>query len=238
MKILKYKEHAELLLKSSELVTSLLNAEFIKEENLFSDDKAIIYFKKISETLNFNYNIVTFLKDSIHLLYPVIEKLIDNNNFNIEKSFENILLLTLAATCVSYLESVGNPTGNATVSKDDIRTILEELKLKGIGNGIVRKITKCLKSITDIIKDVFKNTSQFKINGFYDIVSNSKAFNKIIAAVLMFVIKHKIDIDSLPNSFATMGMVISKELAKKGMDYFSNSKLFKNKKNINYEQKH
>src|SRR5581483_12214645 len=109
------------------------------------------FLKKITKDLNLNVRLIATFGATITALQPIISELITNSKLDIEINSEKIMLLTLASICVVMLEDKKNPDENL---RKNCRTMLEELKLNGIGNGIVKKccdVIRCIKSIFTLI---------------------------------------------------------------------------------------
>ena len=88
-------------------------------------------------------------------MYPIVDGLIKNGVLKVEPTMENIVLVSIAALTITYLEESKNKVGDSevpcdckikskdckncggtgmiksVVTKQDARTILEELKLRG-----------------------------------------------------------------------------------------------------------
>lgn len=70
---------------------------------------------------------------------PKVQDFVESNNFQIESNPRNLRLLTLAALVIKkYNES------NDSTLRDDSKNMLAELKLMGIGNGIVEDLVNYL----------------------------------------------------------------------------------------------
>ena len=107
------------------------------------------------------------------------------------------------------------------VTKKDTSTILEELKLRGIGNGIVKKLVKCLQAIQNIIKVIFKNTS-YVVGSLIEMFSYTAILIPTMNAISWWVGNYKFDIDSLPKNILSLGVGITGFLAKNGFNYLVN----------------
>ena len=86
------------------------------------------------------------------------------------------------------------------INKDEIKSILEELKLKGIGNGIVKKLVKCVKAIGNIAKLLYKNTP-YVITGFLDMLGYAGILIPTMNGISAVVSNYNLDLDSLVGNF-------------------------------------
>jgi hypothetical protein len=202
--------------------------------------------KSLSSDLKFNYGLVLTFGAGIKAIYPIVENLIKNGNLKIDLTPESILLLSITALAITYLEEQNNKSGDtdvicpdcngdnkkckscegkghikSIVTKNDAQTLLEELKLRGIGNGIVKKLVKCLKSIGNIVKILFKNTP-YVIRGLMEMFAYTSILIPTMNGISAMVGNYKLDLDTLPANFTSLGIGIAMFLAKNGFTYVLN----------------
>jgi len=206
--------------------------------------------KKLSQDLKFNYGLVFTFGVGVRVMYPIVEELIKNGNLKVEATTENIVLVCIAALTITYLEESKNSAGDtevpcdceekksdceicggtgmikSKVSKRDARTSLEELKLRGIGNGIVKKMVECFKFLGSILKTLFRNTP-YVINGLIDMLAYTAILVPAMNGISAIVGKYDLTIDSLMGNAAAISLGITTFLAKYGFD--SLVKKFKDK---------
>jgi len=205
--------------------------------------------KDFSKDIKFNYGLILTFGTGIKAMYPIVENLVVNENLNIEVNASNILLITLAALAITYLEENNNGVGDdkipcvcksksecdkckntgfitSKVTRADARTILEELKLRGIGNGIIKKMTECFKSIRNIIKIIFKK-SHYTINGLIDMFGYTALMVPTMNAISSLIGEYDLNMTTLPGNFLALGVGVGTFLAKRGFNYLV--KLLKDK---------
>jgi hypothetical protein len=102
-----------------------------------------------------------------------------------------------------------------------MRTILEELKLKGIGNGIVKKLVKCFNSIGGLFKILFKNTP-YLVSGFMDMFAYTSILMPTMNAVSALVGNYNLNMDTLPGNLISVGIGVTTFLAKNGLTFLIN----------------
>jgi len=119
-----------------------------------------------------------------------------------------------------------------TLSKQDAKTLLEELKLRGIGNGIIKKMVKCFKSITNLLKVIFKNTP-FVISSLIEMFAYTSILMPSMNAISSMIGTYKMDMDTLSANLASVGIGVGSFLAKSGFDYIVNKLRSKFKLKIN-----
>ena len=248
MKVLSYKQY-----QMAEDLANFIANPIINE----SDDKDTqidSILKKLSNDLRFNYGLVFTFGVGVRAMYPIVEGLITNGVLKVEPTMENIVLVSIAALTITYLEesknNVGDPevpcdckikskdckncggTGmiKSVVTKQDARTILEELKLRGIGNGIIKKMAECFKFLGNILKDLFKNTP-YIVNGLIDMLGYTSILIPAMNGISAIIGKYDITMDTLIGNTSAIVLGISIFLSKYGFDWLVNK--FKNKFGFN-----
>jgi hypothetical protein len=242
-KILKYNQHKESIIMAEELIEMIVNP---KLNESIDDDHIQKILKDLARDLKFNWGLVFIFGAGIRAMYPVVENLIKNGNLKVELNSENIILLTIAALAVTYLEEKNNKSGDETIqctdcsgpdknckscggtgiikseiNKSDTRTILEELKLRGFGNGIVKKLVSSFKSIGNLVKILFKNTP-YIISGFLDMFAYTSILIPTMNAISWMVDKYHFNMETLSMNFLSIGVGVTTLLAKGGFDYLVN----------------
>ena len=156
MKIQRFNEHSNQSSMLDDFINSL--GPIITESS--KENKYKEFEGKIIKDLKLNLSIVGTFGAGLGALYPIVEKLVKNMQLNIELTPDRVVLLTVAAFSIVYLEEKKakmNPKQEESLRKD-CKSMLEELKMAGIGNGIVKKLTDGFKSITNIFKTIAKHT--------------------------------------------------------------------------------
>lgn len=222
----------------------------IINESDSKDSQIDSVLKKLSKDLKFNYGLVFTFGVGVRVMYPVVEGLISNGSLSIEPTLENIVLICIAALTITYLEESKNNAGDSQVpcdckpkskdcevcggsgmiksivNKQDARTILEELKLRGIGNGIVKKMVECFKFLGSMFKSLFKNTP-YIVNGLIDMLAYTSILIPAMNGISAIVGKYELTIDTLIGNAAAISLGITTFLTKYGFDWLV--KKFKNK---------
>ncbi len=119
---------------------------------------------------------------------------------------------------------VGTGKQTSLVTKKDTDTLLAELKLRGIGNGIVKKVVKCLLSIGDFLKMIFKHASLI-INNFVDLFAYTSLLIPTMNAISGIINIHNFNLENLPMELAknllVFGVGVGTILAKRGFEWLS-----------------
>jgi len=200
-------EAAELFIKSFD--------DVIKESDESSFKKV---FKKVVSDLKLNTSLVLTFGTGIAACYPIVEKLMKNTgieSFNL--STESIALLTICSLTIVYLEEkkFKSAEEEAILTKDS-KSMLEELKMKGIGNGIVKKIIKTLKSIKNIFSLIGKHVGAI-VGGVVDMFGYTSLLIPIMNGILSVIGKYNLTIDTLPQNFLGLAAGIVTVITKHGV---------------------
>lgn len=244
MKVLTYNQYRI----AEDLCEFIANPIINESDNKDSQINGVL--KKLSQDLKFNYGLVFTFGVGVRVMYPIVEGLITNGTLNVEPTMENIILVSIAALTITYLEESKNKAGDpevpcdckdkpkdcdicggtgmikSIVTKQDARTILEELKLRGIGNGIIKKMVECFKFLGSIFKSLFRNTP-YVVNGLIDMLAYTSILIPAMNGISAIVGKYDLTIDTLIGNAAAISLGIMTFLTKYGFDWLV--KKFKNK---------
>lgn len=248
MKVLGYRQYQ----MAEDLSNFIANPIINESDN--TDLQIVSILKKLSNDLRFNYGLVFTFGVGVKAMYPIVEGLIRNGVLKVDLTIENIVLVSIAALTITYLEESKNKNGDkevpcdckikskdckncggtgiikSVVSKQDARTILEELKLRGIGNGIIKKMAECFKFLGNILKDLFKNTP-YIVNGLIDMLGYTSILIPAMNGISAIIGKYDITMDTLIGNTSAIVLGISIFLSKYGFDWLVNK--FKNKFGFN-----
>lgn len=168
------------------------------------------HLNDIVNTLNLNKNIIDIYNSiNFDVLFNIVKELISNDSLNVELNDKNITQSTLSLILISLkndIEKTNNLKYYKSVDdlKNDIRDILEELKLEGIGNGIIKKISTILDQIYDFFKLISKDIQINNIKTLFDIISNDKLSNTILFPIYNYIKKNNVSMSSLEKTISYM----------------------------------
>lgn len=222
MKVLKFKEYTKFDTMAEELIEMLSNPPINEDKNQDSGWKQIL--NKVFSDLGLNFALITTFGTGIAAMFPIVVELIENNNLNLDSTKENMLLLTITAVAITYLEERKNKTTKVQIDmsdqeiKENAQSLLAELKLRGIGNGIVKKVVKSFQAIGNLIKIVFKNVNNV-INGFVDMFAYTSLLLPCMNVLASFINKYSLNLDTLQGNFLSIGVGVLTIIAKNGIDY-------------------
>jgi hypothetical protein len=223
MKILRFNE----ISGSLELTEDFFKNFEYKLDESSSDEKGEIeeIIKKVKADLKLHLSLSTTFGTGIALMMPIVQNLIKNWNLNIEANRENLVLLILTSFAIIYLEhqkGLKNPDPEKLANLErDSKTLLTELKLKGIGNGIVKKLIKVFDSIVSLFNLIFKNLGVVA-KDLLDMLAYTAMLVPFINSISFIIGKYELDFDTFIGNFASLGFGITSLIAKHGIDYIIN----------------
>ena len=225
-KVLKYAEYNQSEDKALEIIEMICNPQMneSKEDTGF---KSIAL--KLSKELKFNFGLIVTFGAGIKLMIPVVSSLIKTGTFNFEMNQENLVLLTITVVAIFYLEETANKAGDvvnangekSVVTKKDAQTMLEELKMRGIGQGIVKKFVSALVAINKFFKMLFRGTP-YVVNGLLDMFGYTALLLPCMNALSMFIGKYDITIENIAANLLSLGVGVGALLAKQGVAWLVN----------------
>ena len=192
------------------------NTQIVTESK--EEDESIL--RKIVSDLNLNFRLVATFGFGIGAFLPIVNQLMKNMDLSsVELTRETIVLLTLTAISIIFLEErkPKDPEKEAQLVKDS-KSMLEELRMKGIGDGIVKKIIKCLKSAKNIFKVIGKHLGAV-VSGFMDMFAYSAIMVPIMTTLSSVINKFDLNLDTMPQNFLMLATGVGTIIAKHGISY-------------------
>jgi hypothetical protein len=214
MKIQRYTDYA----LQNEMADEFLNSfdKMIKESDGGKSYQKVA--KKVISDLKLNVSLVATFGAGIGALYPVVQGLMENMNLDsFELTTESIVLLTLAAVTITYLEEkkFKSPEEEDQLTKDS-KSMLEELKMKGFGNGIVKKLIKSLESVKNIFLIIGKHLGAV-VGSIIDMFAYTSLLIPIMNGIMAIIHKYDLNLETLPQNFLGLAVGIGTVIAKHGI---------------------
>jgi hypothetical protein len=168
--------------------------------------------------LRLNGNLSLTFGAGIKALYPIVDKLMTNMKISsIDITADKVVLLTICAFTIVYLEEKKFKDGQEEdILTKDSKSMLEELKMKGIGNGIVKKVKELFKSITGIFNLIGKHLNSV-VKGFVDMFAYTAILIPIMNGILYVVGKYDLSVNTFLENFAALTMGVGTLIAKNGI---------------------
>jgi hypothetical protein len=170
--------------------------------------------KKVLADLRLNLKFVGTFGAGIAAFYPIVESLMLNWGKNIEITPEVVVLATLCAFTIIYIEERKfKNEQEETQLTEDSKSMLEELKMKGVGNGIIKKLAKCFRSISGLFEIISKHIGSVII-GFIDMFAYTSLLIPITNGILSVVNKYNLNLETLADNLVGLTMGIGTIVAK------------------------
>lgn len=211
MRIQRFEDYS----KSEEMAYLFLNSfeQLIKESSEEEYDKIQ---KKVLRDLKINFEFIATFGAGINFLFPIVEGLLFNQG-NIEVTKEGVVLATICALGIIYLEEKKSRSQRSEEQlRKDSKSMLEELKLKGIGNGIVKKIIKAIKSINNIFTKIAKYIGKATL-GIVDMFAYTSLLIPVMNGIMAIINKYDLNLETLVQNLMGVGLGVATIVAKNGI---------------------
>jgi hypothetical protein len=214
MKIQRYTDYT----LQNEMAEEFLNSfdKMVKESDGGTSYQKVA--KKVISDLKLNVSLVATFGAGIGALYPVVQGLMENMNLD---SFiltpESIVLLTLSSVTIAYLQEKKFKSAEEEdqLTKDS-KSMLEELKMKGFGNGIVKKLIKSLESVKNIFLVIGKHIGAV-IGSIVDMFAYTSLLIPLLNGVMSIIHKYDLNLETLPQNFLGLAVGVGTIIAKHGI---------------------
>ena len=174
--------------------------------------------KKVLSDLKLDTKLVFTFGAGIGAIYPVIQNMMQNLSLSgVEMTQETTVLLTIACITIVYLEEkkFKTPEEEEKLTKDS-KSMLEELRMRGIGDGIVKKVMKSIESIKNVFAVVAKHLGAM-VGGVIDMFGYTAILIPIMNAILWIIGKYEMSVDAVIQNFFSLGVGIASRIAKHGL---------------------
>jgi hypothetical protein len=174
--------------------------------------------KKVLSDLKLDTKLVFTFGAGIGALYPVVQSMMSNLSISgVEMTQETTVLLTIACITIVYLEEkkFKTPEEEAKLTKDS-KSMLEELRMRGIGDGIVKRVMKSIESIKNVFSVVAKHLGAM-VGGVIDMFGYTAILIPIMNAILWVIGKYEMSVDAVIQNFFSLGVGIASRIAKHGL---------------------
>lgn len=174
--------------------------------------------KKVISDLKLDTKLVFTFGAGIGALYPVVQKMMENLSLSgVDMSKETTVLLTIACITIVFLEEKKfKTTEEEEKLTKDSKSMLEELRMRGIGDGIVKKVMKSIESIKNVFAVVAKHLGAM-VGGIIDMFAYTAILIPIMNAILWVIGKYEMSVDAVIQNFFSLGVGIASRIAKHGL---------------------
>lgn len=190
---------------------------------------------KVIRDLKLNASLVLTFGAGMAALYPIVQSLMSNTSLSsFEVTPESVVMLTIAAVSITFLEEKKSKSvDEEDILTKDSKSLLEELKMRGIGNGIVKKVMKVLHSIKNIFSVISKHLG-VAIGQIIDMFAYTSLLIPILNGLLSVIGKYELNFDTIIDNFIGLAMGVGTIIAKHGIMYIVSR--IKNKFNLDQKE--
>lgn len=189
----------EQFFKNEDILNDFLNNILYTDINESSkQDKKSKFevWKKIKADLNLNISIIGVFGMGITLFFPIVESLM--KGMPIEITQETVVMATIASFTIILLESKKGK--ELEQLKRDSKSLLTELKLRGVGNGIIKKIIQFINLIKDLFATIYKYSGKV-IYDITDMFIYTSLFLPLLNALAFVLGKYEMTLDTAIENF-------------------------------------
>lgn len=189
-----------------------INESNSKESESSKKSKEDRILKNIIKDLKLNFSLVGVFGAGIGAFYPIAKSLM--SRMSIEITDEVVILSTICAATIILLEEskIKSIEKQRKIIKDS-KTLLEELKLRGVGNGIIKKLITAFYSIKNIFSIIGKHIGAV-VAGFTDMFAYTSILIPVMNAINHVIGKYQFTLDNIDDNFLGLSFGIGTIAAK------------------------
>jgi hypothetical protein len=200
MRIYSYDDYSRALDLSNHFMKNITTDIILESDEETEEDDN--FLSKLTKDLKLNTALILSFGTCMELLIPIVKKLCENGEFQIELTPHNLALMTLTAVTVAYLEEEKEKGKKEKLEKDS-KSMLEELKLRGIGNGIIKKLVKALMSIGYISKLIFQHKKNI-VASFFEMLGYASLYVPVLNGIKAIIGDYNLTLDNFSNNIASL----------------------------------
>ena len=175
---------------------------------------------KITADLKINAGVIMSFGTGMDVMIPLVHRLVENGELKVDLNPETVALLTLTSITIAYLQEERDERARHRLERDS-KSLLEELKLRGIGNGIVKKVVGCLKAVGAVAKLIMRHKGHV-LTSLFEMLAYSALCVPVVSALKALVGTYHFTVDNFPNHMASLGVGLASLGAKQGIEYLRN----------------
>lgn len=210
-RVLRFGEHA----MGQDLARELV--EGAKGPHVLESDGDRGFVEKLFSDLRLNAGVILSFGTGLEIMLPVMRRLVQNGELRVDASVENVALLTLTAITIAYLQEEREERARRALERDS-KSLLEELKLRGIGNGIVRKAVGCVRALGALAKILLRHRGHV-LASLLEMLGYSALCLPVIGSVKALIGAHGLTLDNFANNMASVAVGLGALSLKNGLEY-------------------
>jgi putative flippase GtrA len=211
----RYDEYFDNEQLAQEFIDSFDN--IIKESDSNDEEEYQSILKKFSKDLKLNFALIGTFATGISTFVPIVDKLMNNMNISTEMDIEKVVLLTICSLTIIYLEEKKYKNSKEEQQLiNDSKSMLEELKMMGIGNGIVKMVVKSFNSIKNIFNLIGKHIGAV-VGGIVDMFAYTSLMIPVMNGISFIVGKYDLTPETLIQNLVGIAAGVGTIIAKHGV---------------------
>jgi hypothetical protein len=214
MKLLKFNDYSQTISLTEEFL------HFAKQDAIFESEENKSTLEKLASDLKLNLSIILSFGTGMDVFIPIVRRLCENGEIKVDLTKENLAMITLTAITIAYLEEVKNKEKKEILEKDS-RSLLEELKLRGVGNGIIKKVVECIKSIGNLVSLIFKHQRSI-IQSFFDMLGYAALCIPVLNSINFLISTHNWNLDTFTKNIASIVLGLASLTTKSLLNWLYN----------------
>ncbi len=136
-----------------------------------------------------------------------------------EMNFDKVVLLTICSLSIVYLEEKKcKSSRDEQVLTTDIKSMLEELKMMGLGNGIVKMVVKSFKCVKNIFNLIGKHIGSVA-SGLVDMFAYASLLIPVMNGISYITGKYDLTPETLASNLVGLSAGVGTIIAKHGIVY-------------------
>jgi len=173
---------------------------------------------KTMKDLRLNTRLISTFGTGMTAFYPIVDSLLKNMNIDsIEMDASKVVLLTICAFSIIYIEEKKfKDSEEEDLLTKDSKSMLEELKMMGIGEGIVKNVMKAFQSIKGIFQLIAKHIGTV-VGGFIDMFAYTTILIPVLNGISYIIGKYDINLTTFLTNFLGLSMGIATIATKHGI---------------------
>lgn len=173
-------------------------------ENIITEKpKSILYgLSDILDKFDYSTEFLENINEDCVYLLDLIEYFLSEN---IEDTSDEVCSMVLITVLYIIYRDINDP--NNEKDRDNIRYILEELKMNGVGNGIVKNISEALLTSFNVYKHVFDK----KKNNILELINDKEVGPLFFMRLTKVLKKFKMPLSQFVELFKTIGTPMTQD---------------------------
>ena len=171
---------------------------------------------KTMKDLRLNTRLISTFGTGMTAFYPIVDSLMKNMS-SIEMDTSKVVLLTICAFSIIYIEEKKfKDSEEEDLLTRDSKSMLEELRMRGIGEGIVKTIMRAFQSIKGIFQLIAKHIGTV-VGGFIDMFAYTTILIPVLNGISYIIGKYDMNLTTFLTNFLGLSMGIATIATKHGI---------------------